>query len=263
MRRILHISDLHFGKTRPDLLDPLVDLTNDLAPDLVAFSGDLTQRAREHQFEEARAFIDRLEPPVLVTPGNHDTPLDNIWLRFAKPFGRYKRIISRNLEPEWHDEAVSVVSVNTVNRFSWQRGRISRHTRDRVCRAFQGRDDGRIHVVMMHHPLEHGPEVEKRLMRGARSAVAELGDCGADVVLSGHLHNAAVAPLTAEPRVLLVQAGTGLSTRVRDEPNSVNLLHVEQGRIRVERYVAGESPRFDLAETVRFEKDAEGWREAG
>ena len=59
MRRILHLSDLHFGRTRPDLLDPLVALAADLSPDLVAISGDFTQRARRSQFVEAARFLDR------------------------------------------------------------------------------------------------------------------------------------------------------------------------------------------------------------
>ena len=74
MRRIAHLSDLHFGRDRPELLDPLVEAVNDLSPDLAAISGDLTQRARPAQFRAARDFIDRLEAPVLAVPGNHDVP---------------------------------------------------------------------------------------------------------------------------------------------------------------------------------------------
>ncbi|SDE64489.1 metallophosphoesterase family protein [Limimaricola pyoseonensis] len=261
MRRVLHISDLHFGRTRAELLDPLVETINRLAPDLVAFSGDLTQRAREGQFRQAAAFIERLAAPVLAVPGNHDTPIDNPWLRFVKPFHRYRHIISPELEPDYADEEVALVGVNTVNRWAWQSGKIGRHTIRRVCDAFAGAPDGRTHLAMMHHPLEHDPGTEKRLMRGARAAVASLGRCGADVVLSGHLHNAAVAPLTAAPGVLLVQAGTGLSSRLREETNNFNLLHVEPGRIRVERYGAEDRPRFEIVQTARFVKAKGVWRE--
>ncbi len=261
MRRILHISDLHFGRTREDLLEPLIAQINDLAPDMVAFSGDLTQRARVGQFEQAAAFIDRLTPPVLSVPGNHDTPLDNPWLRFVKPFGRYRSIVSQDLEPSFEDDEVALIGVNTVNRFAWQSGKISRRTTRRVCSAFLGAPDGRTHVVMMHHPLEHDIGTEKKLMRGARAAVASLGRCGADVVLSGHLHNAQVAPLTAAPGVLLVQAGTGLSTRLREDINSFNLLHIGPGRIKVERYGAESAPRFEIIETARFAKAKSVWRQ--
>lgn len=261
MRRVLHISDLHFGRTRPDLLDPLVKKINDLAPDLVAFSGDLTQRARTEQFEQASAFIDRLEPPVLAVPGNHDTPIDNPWLRFIRPFHRYRNIVSADLEPEFHDDELSLVGVNTVNRFAWQSGKIGKHTIRRVCQAFGEAHDDRTHLAMMHHPLEHDASTDKKLMRGARAAVASLGRCGADVVLSGHLHNAQVAPLSAAPGVLLVQAGTGLSSRLREDTNNFNLLHIDPGRIRIERYGAENRPRFDVIQTARFAKAKGVWRQ--
>lgn len=259
MKRILHLSDLHFGRTRPDLLDPLVEAANALAPDVIAISGDFTQRARVAQFRQAAEFVARLQAPVLSVPGNHDTPLDNVALRMLDPWRRYRRYISRELEPHYLDDEVAIVGVNTVNRFSWQRGRIGRHTMARVCAAFEGRRDGRAHVAMLHHPLEHLPEVEKRLMRGARDAVAALGRCGADIVLSGHLHNARTVPLTAAPGVLFVQGGTGLSTRLRGEPNNFNLLHVSPARVEIDRYGAEDRPRFEIVERACFDRRPEGW----
>ena len=65
MRRIIHLSDLHFGRTRPELLEPLLAVIRDLEPDLVALSGDLTQRARRSQFGAARAFLTGLN---MVSP---------------------------------------------------------------------------------------------------------------------------------------------------------------------------------------------------
>ena len=59
--RLIHLSDLHFGRDRPELMRPLLDAVNGLSPDLVAISGDLTQRAFDSQFRAARAFIDRIE----------------------------------------------------------------------------------------------------------------------------------------------------------------------------------------------------------
>lgn len=72
MSRIIHLSDLHFGKDRPDLLGPLEDSVNGLNAELVVISGDLTQRARNHQFAAARDFIDKIKAPVLTVPGNDD-----------------------------------------------------------------------------------------------------------------------------------------------------------------------------------------------
>ncbi len=92
-------------------------------------------------------------------------------------------------------------------------------------------------------------------MRHAGKGVEALRQAGADIVLSGHLHNAHVAPLTAAPGILLVQAGTGLSTRLRNEPNTLNHLTIEPGQVRVDRYAAFERPAFEVIETAWFGRD--------
>ena len=261
MRRLLHVSDLHFGRDRPELLRPLIDAINGLAPDLVVVSGDFTQRARLGQFRAARAFLDRLEPPWLAVPGNHDTPLDNLAMRLVTPWRRYRRYIHRELEPSWTDDELAVVGVNTVNHLSWQRGRMSGHTVRRVCAAFGGGTGGRTNVAVLHHPLEHGPEVEKRLMRGARAALARLGRCGTDIVLSGHLHTWHARPFADASGVLFVQAGTGLSTRVRGEENDFNLLCIDGPRVEVARWTAPEgAARFAVRQSSTYEKADGAWR---
>ena len=72
MRTLVHISDLHFGRTDPALLAPLRERIAKIAPHLVVVSGDLTQRARRWQFREAKAFLDTLPQPQIVVPGNQD-----------------------------------------------------------------------------------------------------------------------------------------------------------------------------------------------
>ncbi len=257
MRRILHLSDLHYGRDDAALEEPLLGTIASLRPDLVVISGDFTQRARRRQFAEAAEFVARIEAPVLSVPGNHDTPIDNLWRRFVTPFHRYKAYIDPVLEPSVEDDEMHVVGVNTVNRFSWQRGRFSRRTARRVCNAFAEAGD-KLKVVVVHHPLEHGPTVEKRLMRGASAALSALSDCEADVVLSGHLHTASAAPFTAAPGLLFVQAGTGLSTRRRGESNNFNVLDVEAGRVSITTWGADEL-EFAPGESATYARGATGW----
>lgn len=254
MRRILHLSDLHFGRTRPDLFEPLLALASDLRPDLVAVSGDLTQRARRGQFVEAASFLRRLESPWLAVPGNHDISLDNVLVRLLDPWGRYRSLIHEDLSPRWEDQEVTVLGVNTVNRYAHQTGRIGR-SQLRVLGAAREASPLKTLVVVMHHPPEHPSGSSKRLMRHAGRGITTLGRVGADIVLSGHLHNAHVAPLTAAPGILLVQAGTGLSTRLRQDPNAVNLLEIEPGHVRVDRWAAFERPVFEVVESARFLRD--------
>ena len=103
MRTLVHLSDLHFGRTDPALIEPLLASIAAIAPDLVVVSGDLTQRARAAQFAEARAFLDRIAQPRIVVPGNHDVPLYRVWERFLSPLGKYKKHIGSDLEPTFVD----------------------------------------------------------------------------------------------------------------------------------------------------------------
>ncbi len=103
MRRIAHVSDLHFCRTNPAVVEALVAELNADPPDLAAVSGDLTMRARRREYRAARAFLDRLRAPVLAVLGNHD--ITAYWLheRFLDPLGRWRRFIAEEPEPVWAD----------------------------------------------------------------------------------------------------------------------------------------------------------------
>ena len=98
MRTLVHLSDLHFGTVRQEIVLPLLSLLERIHPDLIAVSGDLTQRARREQFQAAREFLDAMRFPKIVVPGNHDIPLFNLFARFTKKLERYRRYISEDLE---------------------------------------------------------------------------------------------------------------------------------------------------------------------
>lgn len=262
MTRLAHLSDLHFGTDAPGLAVVLADRLRRIAPDLVIVSGDLTQRARPSQFRAARAFLDGLGLPWLAVPGNHDIPLYMLPERLIRPFARYRRHISDDLEPGWADGAVQVQGVNSVNPRTWQAGRLRPDDVRRTCGGF-GDVDGRLRVVAMHHPLMHGPNVRKRLMEGASEALRALAGCGAEVVLCGHLHAWAAAPMRVREAgrdILLVQAGSTLSTRLRGELNDFNLLTVAGPELSVERWACGEAGDFQPAALHRFLRDGQAWQ---
>lgn len=258
MTRLLHLSDLHFGRDRPELAEPLLKTIATLNPDLVVISGDFTQRARISQFERAARFLDRLSAPWLAVPGNHDTPLDNLWVRLLMPWRRYRRAISRQLEPRFANDRVVVTGVNTADPLAWQRGKLSERRVARACAGFAEAGD-RARIVVLHHPLQHGPDEAKRPPRGAGRALGRLADCGAQIVLSGHLHSTVVAPFRAQPGLLFVQAGTGLSNRLRGEPNTFNLLDIAPGAVTVETWEA-EDTVFEPRAAGHFQRDGAVWR---
>jgi 3',5'-cyclic AMP phosphodiesterase CpdA len=263
MARVIHVSDLHFGRTRPELLRPLIGVLNEIGADLVAISGDLTQRARSSQFRAARAFIDRLEAPVLVVPGNHDVPLDDVFTRMLFPYRRYRKWIGRNLEPHFENGEITVTGINTVNPYAWQRGIVGGRAVRRVCAAFAGEAE-RVRIVVAHHPFEHQPTDTKVLMKGAAKAIDALAECGADIILSGHLHSWRAEPFAervGRRGALQVHAGTGLSTRLRGEENDFNVLTIGAAEVVVDRYAAGHGAAgFAHAQRAVFRSGPQGWR---
>lgn len=259
MTRIVHLSDLHFGRETPELLTPLHEAVHASQPDLIAVTGDLTQRARPTQFRAAARFLAGLPAPVLAVPGNHDIPLDRPDLRLVAPFLRYRLHVADDLAPVWRDAVLTVHGFNTADPLSWQRGRVRRRHLQRACADFRG--SGRLNVVLAHHPFDQSPETGKALMRHAGRMIEALADCNTHLILSGHLHRWLAQPFVERrggTRVLQVQVGTGLSTRHRGQGNDFALLDLARDGISVTRMQAQQN-RFRPAGRYHFSRTEGGW----
>ncbi|HEX4780446.1 MAG TPA: metallophosphoesterase [Usitatibacter sp.] len=244
MRTLAHLSDLHFGRVHPPVLEPLRQALAAIRPDLVVVSGDLTQRARAAQFREAREFLDSLPFPRLVVPGNHDIPLYNVVKRFTAPLRDYKRIVSHELCPTFDDAEMVVVGVNTARSLVFKGGRIGRKQMDKVRAAFAGAQR-KLKVIVTHHPFD-----------------GKLAHCGADLLLSGHLHEASVDhAATGEGETLAVQAGTATSSRTRETANSFNAIRATPGHVEIETHQWSDGA-FQRVEIHRFDRAGLQWRRA-
>lgn len=260
MKTLYHISDLHFGKDRPELIEPLLAALE--GADIVAISGDLTQRARTHQFMEAQRFIQQIKAPTLVVPGNHDIPLHNIARRFINPYGRYRRYINADLCPEVLTPEMSVIGLNTVAPWHWQKGSIPRASLRKLTKRLP--DLPGLRVLVAHHPFEQDSTSHKSKMRGARHAMNRLADAGLDMVLTGHLHLWRSEPFVSEKsgrNVLQLHVGTGLSTRLRSEKNDFAVIRCEGDQVEIQRMVESDG-RFRPAMTQLFRRSVQGWRKS-
>jgi 3',5'-cyclic AMP phosphodiesterase CpdA len=266
MRTIAHLSDIHFGRVDPLVISPLIETIGKTKPDLVAVSGDLTQRARSHQFQEARTFLDALPKPQIVVPGNHDVPLYNVVARFLQPLTKYQRYITNDLRPFYYDDEIAVLGVNTARSLTIKGGRINEEQiswmRERLCPL----DDKIVKIVVTHHPfdLPEGHD-ERSLVGRARMAMEALASCGADLFLAGHLHlshttHSAMRYKIKGHSALVVQAGTAASTRGRGEANSFNVIRIDFPQISVERLEWQlDDSGFKLAMTEHFTHTPDGW----
>ncbi len=227
MASILQISDPHFGTERAPVLEALVRLSDQLQPELVVLSGDITQRARSTQFRAARAFVDRLGVPRLVVPGNHDIPLFNLWGRFTRPYAGHRAAFGDELEPLYNSPGLMVLTVNTTRPARHKNGEVSAAQVQAVAKRLVQATPGQLRVVVVHQPIDvqREQDVPNRLI-GHTAAQQAWAAAGADLVMGGHIHLPYVMPLPGLARPMwAVQAGTALSQRVRaGVPNSVNVV---------------------------------------
>ena len=266
MRVIAHISDLHFGRTDPALLEALAADVAAANPDVVAISGDLTQRARTWQFEEARDFLARLPTPQIVVPGNHDVPLYNLVARITRPLHKYRSHIHADLEPYYADSEVAVLGLNTARSLTTKYGRVNRDQVARACDRLNQLPASVVRIVVTHHPFDL-PEnwSQTELVGRARMAMAGFAQCRVDLFLSGHLHVTHTVETRARYGIpghcaLVVQAGTAASVRTRGEANSWNLIRIQRPDITVEAIDWDPSAgRFITGAKQEFRQTESGW----
>ena len=268
MRVLAHLSDLHFGRHDEAIAEALLASLAEARPHAVVVSGDLTQRARRHEFAAARKFLDRLGAvaPVLVVPGNHDVPLYNLAARLLDPYGGYRRYIGDELEPFYeHDEFVAV-GLNSARSVPFHGGgRLNEAQVIRAAARLEAARGDAIRIVVTHHPFDvpdtHG---DADVIGRSGMAMRRLAAAGADLFLAGHLHvshvgHSATRYQIAGHSALLVQAGT-ISTRTRGEVNSLNVLYLSRSEIEIERHdwEAG-AAAFRVRWRGAFCHTADGW----
>lgn len=266
MRTLVHLSDLHFGRVDQALLGPLRELVERIAADVVVISGDLTQRAKEEEFEAARAFLDSLPGPQIIVPGNHDISLYNVFRRFVKPLDRYRRYITDDLDPVYIDDEIAVVGVNTARSLTIKDGRVSHEQVAAIRERLSGVGPDVTRIVVTHHPFDLPESFEKRdLVVRAPMAMEVFAETGVDILMAGHMHASHAGSTAARYQIdeyaaLVIQAGTATSTRGRGEVNSFNVVRIAPLRVEIDRYgwdvVHGQ---FSLVSTEKFIRAGSIW----
>jgi 3',5'-cyclic AMP phosphodiesterase CpdA len=267
VRTIAQISDLHFGRHSLNVAEDLLTSVNHNRPDLVALSGDFTQRARHAEFAEARRFLDRILQPKLVVPGNHDVPLYNVFDRFLTPFAKYDRYVTPVGHPAsfFRDDELAVLGLNTARRFARKNGRISLEQIAHIGRVFRDVPQEIFKALVTHHPLAiPSGEAPLELAGRSRLALEAITDAGVHLLLSGHHHRALSGRMTeigGGGSVLVLHAGTAISTRIRGfEGNTYNLIHITEERVslRVMEWTAGHG--FHENRVVSYVFQGRRWR---
>ncbi|WP_342745836.1 metallophosphoesterase [Caulobacter mirabilis] len=230
--RFAHVSDIHFGGENVAAVAACRDWIADQAPDLVLITGDLTREGLQAEFQAARAWVDSLSAPVLVVPGNHDTPYFDLAKRLFAPWRRYERYFGPVPEEADQLDGLAIARINTARgvqlRANWSKGAISARQAGAAVRALAAAPEGALRVAACHHPLIEmvGAPMSGKV-HGGRAAAAVFARGGVDLVLTGHVHAPFVLPFSGgDGRTWAVGAGT-LSVRERGVPAGFNCIEAE------------------------------------
>jgi 3',5'-cyclic AMP phosphodiesterase CpdA len=262
---LAHISDLHFGAETPAVVEGLLADLASVAPSLVAVSGDLTQRARRKEFMAARRFLDRIPFPRLVVPGNHDIPFFDVLRRFLRPLARFRRYIDDDVDPFVSTSTMAVLGLNTARSNTWKNGRLSLAQIEEVREKFSAVPPEVVKVLVTHHPFLPPPgDPSPPLVGRAKEALGAAEACGVDLVLAGHLHHGYTGDVRTHHAhirraIVVAQAGTATSHRLRNEANSYNLIQVSPERLGFSLRV-WDGKRFRETRFVEYVKSGGDWR---
>ena len=192
--RILHVSDLHTGtREDPEVETALRELLGRVNADLIVASGDLTHRGRRDQHERAHRFLGSFGLPVLTVPGNHDMPY-TFPARFTSTYAEFTRLWGE-LEQTHTSPALHVIGLNSSRRYRHQSGALTTEQLESAAQRLAAAPPGAYKVVVLHHHMVGAPwrASRKRPVSRRNVVLHALVAAGADLILAGHIHQAALS----------------------------------------------------------------------
>ena len=184
----------------PDALDRLVADLKKQAPDHIVVTGDLTNIARREEFENARAWLEGLGPPDMVTaiPGNHDAYVPGAHRRFREVWAPWMasddaEFVGHALFPFMRrKDGVALIGVSSAVASApfMATGRVGGEQTKRLRLLLDAaRIEGLFRVVLIHHPPKLvDPRDQWRKLTDGRRFRRAIERSGAELILHGHDH---------------------------------------------------------------------------
>jgi 3',5'-cyclic AMP phosphodiesterase CpdA len=244
MTSILHVSDLHFGRPAvPAQIDNVEALVASRRFDVVAVSGDVSQRARAGEFQRAAVFLRdaaRVSKTIIV-PGNHDV----MWWRAPLGFGdegalyeSYRAYISPEIEPVLRVPGVTLVGLNTAQgvirqTLTWNVrdisiiGHLKKSQMERARAEFEKSPETDARVIVMHHNPVKGELSQRHGLKDTRRVLGAFAEMDVDLVLCGHDHQEAVHYVEHTRKGTVISTAGTVSNRSRGgRPSSANVIEI-------------------------------------
>ncbi len=268
--RLLHYSDPHFGAFDPRISREAVEIAGKLEPDLTVVSGDFTMRGRKFEFVLAKEWLAKLPTPLVSFPGNHDVPgLNHLADRFWSPFRRFRKYISEIEEPSAKlGDVGSLTTANSSTPFGlhvdWSRGFLSPMQLQAAASFFEEMPEDQLRVFGIHHPVVGSGEKARALVSPLPLVKIFCKHTKIDLILAGHFHQSKICLLPEETedenshRLVVSQAPSICSTRLKGEPNGFHLLSLSRDRIEIELW-RWHSDHFLPEKTRTFTRVPNGW----
>jgi 3',5'-cyclic AMP phosphodiesterase CpdA len=252
---ILHVSDLHFGRPAvPEQIEAIEAMIRERAFDVVAVSGDLSQRARAGEFQRAQVFLRDAQrvSKTIVVPGNHDVAWWYAPLGIGRPerlYENYRAYISADLEPVLRVPGVTLVGLNTSHGVTRQTltwnfrdlsiiGYLTRRQIERARAEFAKSAPGDARIVVMHHNPVKGELSQRHGLKHTKKVLGAFAELGVDLVLCGHDHQEAVHYVEHTKKGTVISTAGTVSNRSRGgRPSSLNTIRVTPREIEVHTHI--------------------------
>ena len=249
--RVLHVSDLHFGKPAvPEQIEAIESLIHRARFDVVAVSGDVSQRALSGEMQRARVFLRDAErvSRTIVVPGNHDVR----WWMAPLGFGArdamyqtYRTYISPDMEPVLRVPGATFVGLLTAHgvathTLTWNIrdisiiGDVRPAQIEKARRAFAQSPDGDARVIVMHHNPVKGELSQRHGVVNTKRILGAFRELGVDLVLCGHDHQEAIHFVEHTRKGTVISTAGTVSNRSRGgRPSSLNVIAITPARIEI------------------------------
>ena len=228
MAFIAHVSDLHVGALafQEDLLIKVIKEINEINPDVTIITGDITENGYYMEFDEAAEYLDCIETPLLVIPGNHDA-------RHVGELCFCETIKDRYGSLNIKNKGIKVIGLDSSEP-DLDYGKVGRSQQEFMEKELdKAQKDKLCKIIALHHHIIPVPRTgrERNVLSDAGDILQSIIDGGANLVLSGHKH---MPHVWIMGDTTFATAGTATSLKLRGKTSpSYNIVNINEETIEI------------------------------